>query len=213
MRWLESAPRRYEVGMRLITFGRVNRVHAFLAEAAARRPGGRVLEIGVGTGAVAARLLARGAHVTGLDQQPEMLELARERLADAPPQALDLLECTAAEIDRLPARAFDAVVASLSLSEMSRHERDYVLREAARRLRAGGVLAVADEVRPRGTLRRILFALLRGPQAALAWLIAGAVSRAIPDLASEIRAAGFRIREERRWLCGSLAAFIAEPAP
>jgi demethylmenaquinone methyltransferase/2-methoxy-6-polyprenyl-1,4-benzoquinol methylase len=41
--------------------------------------GGHVLDVATGTGLVAAQLLAHGHRVTGLDQSPDMLELARRR--------------------------------------------------------------------------------------------------------------------------------------
>ena len=211
MRWLESAPARYDAGMRWITFGRVERLHAQLADEAAPVPGRRILEVGCGTGSVTARLLDRGARVTAFEQNPEMLDLARERLAGAPPGSLTWIERTASEIDQLPEAGFDVFVASLCLSEMSRSERAFVLREAARRLAPGGIAAVADEVRPRGAAQRFVHALLRLPQAAIGWLVAGSVSHPIPDLAAELSAAGFRIRDERRWLFGSLALLVAEP--
>ena len=210
MRFLESAPERYDAGMRALTLGRIERLHAALAAAAVPRPGVHVLEIGCGTGAVTERLIAAGARVTALDQNPEMLERARARLAQAPPGSVEWLERTASEIDALPAARYDAVVASLCLSEMSRAERAFVLRAAAERLQPGGVLAVGDEVRPKAGLARLCLALLRAPQAALGWLIAGSLSRPIPDLAAETRDAGLRVRAETRWLLGSLAAVVAE---
>ncbi len=213
MRWLESAPHRYDAGMRWLTLGRVAILYAAVAEAATEKPGAEVLEIGCGTGAVTSALVGRGARVTAIDQNPEMLEQARARLTGAASGSITWLERTAAEIDALPEAAFDSVVASLCLSEMSRGERAFVLREAARRLRPGGVLVVADEVRPAAGLRRALHAVLRTPQAALAWLIAGSTSKPIPDLAGEVRTAGFEVRDERRWLLGRLAMLRAEPAP
>src|SRR5918999_4833863 len=42
-------------------------------------PGGHVLDVATGTGLVAAELLRRGFRVTGLDQSPEMLDVARRR--------------------------------------------------------------------------------------------------------------------------------------
>ncbi len=209
MRWLESSPQRYDAGMRLLTLGRVTRLHASLAEAAAA-PGRSVLEIGCGTGAVTQRLVERGARVTALDQNPEMVEQARARLADAPAEAVSWIERTASEIDALPVAGFDAVVASLCLSEMSPSERRFVLRQALQRLRPGGVLAAGDEVRPRRLWQRVLHACLRGPQVALAWLVVGSTSHPIPDLASEVRAAGFELRAEKRWLGGRLATVVAE---
>ena len=71
MRWLEGSPERYDAGMRVITFGSVSALHAAVAEAAVGQPDARVLEIGCGTGSVTARLRARGAIVTALDQSPE----------------------------------------------------------------------------------------------------------------------------------------------
>jgi demethylmenaquinone methyltransferase/2-methoxy-6-polyprenyl-1,4-benzoquinol methylase len=210
MRWLESAPDRYDAGMRLLTLGRVERVHALVA--AAVGPGDSVLEIGCGTGAVTARLVERGARVTALDQSPAMLEQARARLASAPADSVTWMERTASEIDALSEGGFDAVVASLSLSEMSASERRFVLGEARRRLRPGGALVVADEVRPRGW-RRALHVLLRAPQALLAWLLAGSLSRPIAGLVDEIRGAGFEPVREERLLLDGLAVVIARTSP
>ncbi len=122
------------------------------------------------------------------------------------------MERTASEIDALPEGGFDAVVASLSLSEMSACERRFVLGEAQRRLRPGGALVVADEVRPRGW-RRALHALLRAPQALLAWLLAGSLSQPIPGLVDEIRGAGFEPVREERLLLDGLAVVIARTSP
>jgi demethylmenaquinone methyltransferase/2-methoxy-6-polyprenyl-1,4-benzoquinol methylase len=43
--------------------------------------GGHVLDVATGTGLVAEQLLRRGFRVTGLDQSPDMLDVARRRLA------------------------------------------------------------------------------------------------------------------------------------
>jgi demethylmenaquinone methyltransferase/2-methoxy-6-polyprenyl-1,4-benzoquinol methylase len=208
MRWLESAPRRYDSGMRWLTLGHVVRIHDAVAEVA--EPGARVLEIGCGTGAVTERLVTRGAEVIALDQNPEMLEQARARLDGAPAGAVTWLERTAAEVDGLTEEGFDAAVASLCLSEMSAGERAFVLREVARRVRPGGILAVADEVRPRHAGQRLVTTLLRIPQVALGWLLTGSISQPLRDLTGEIGAAGFTVRSERRWLLGSLSVVVAE---
>jgi ubiquinone/menaquinone biosynthesis C-methylase UbiE len=210
MRLLESAPARYDAGMWALTLGKVDRIRDTLAEAAVHSPSARVLEIGCGTGALTEKLLARGAHVTAVDQNPEMLERARARLAQSSPNAITFIERTASEIDAFPESSFDAVVASLSLSEMSSQERSFVLKCAIRVLRPGGVIAIADEVRPRSSIERALQTVVRGPQAALAWLVVGSVSSPIADLAAELVAAGLFIRSERRWLFQTLAVVIAE---
>jgi ubiquinone/menaquinone biosynthesis C-methylase UbiE len=217
MRWLEATPDRYDAGMRAITLGRVDALHDAVAAAAAPAPGCEVLEVGCGTGAVTLRLLARGARVTALDQSAEMLEQARRRVAAwmdetqaTPGSAPGWLERSAAEIDALPREAFDSVVLSLSLSEMSAEGRRYVLARARERLRPGGRVVAADEVRARGGAARILQALVRAPQWLLGWLLAGSVSRPLADLRGELEAAGLVVRREQRWLAGTLALYVAE---
>ena len=213
MRWLESAPERYDAGMRLLTLGRVTPLRAALAHRAAATPGGRVLEIGCGTGALTALLVERGARVTALDHDPGMLDLARRRLAAAASGRAEFVERTASEIDALPEQHFDAVVASFSLSEMSRGERSFVLRQARLRLRPGGLLVAGDEVIARRPAQRVLHTLLRAPQALLAWLLVGSLSHPIPNLAGELREAGLPVADEERWLLGSLTVVTARREP
>jgi ubiquinone/menaquinone biosynthesis C-methylase UbiE len=215
MRWLEGSPARYDTGMRALTFGRIDALHAAVVDAAVEKAGDDILEIGCGTGAVTTRLLERGARVTAIDQAPDMLERARARIGQqcAAPPEVEWIEQTASEIDGLPAASFDAVVLSLCLSDMSAVERAYVLREAMLRLVTGGRLVVADEVwAPVGT-RRTLQRIWRVPQAVLAWLLVGSVSRPVRDLRYEIEQAGGEIRAERRWLWGTLALVVATRTP
>lgn len=210
MRFLESAPGRYDRGMRWLTLGRVNEIREAVVAAIPSIESPEVLEIGCGTGALTALLVERGASVTAFDQNPEMLELARDRLGDAP--SCEIVERTASEIDRLPDASFDAIVASFSLSEMSASERGFVLTQAAAKLRPEGRLAIADEVRPRSAAARLLFALLRLPQAGLGWLAVGSVSHPLPDPETELTSAGFRTTTRREWLGGHLALLVAERA-
>jgi len=210
MRWLEGSPERYDRGMSVLTFGRLSALHAAVAEEAVLEPGDRVLEVGCGTGAVTARLLARGARITAIDQSPEMLEQATARLGPDAASSVEWLEQTAAEVDRLPAESFDAAVFSLCLSEMSTGERAFVLSASARCLRPGGVLVAADEVWAPAGWRRNAQRLLRGPQALLGWLLVGAVSKPLRDLPGEIRESGLRPRRERQWLMGTLGLVVAE---
>ncbi len=198
MRILESAPHRYDLGMRLLSLGRVDAMYdAVAAAAVGRDTNPRVLELGCGTGNLTARLLAHGATVTAIDQDPEMLAVAREKLGGKP--GLTLQEMAAAEIgDRFPAGAFDAVAGTLVLSEMSEDEQAYVLEAARRVLRPGGRLVVADEVRPEGLWPRLAYAATRWPAAAVTYVLTQTSTRTVRDLGGRIRAAGFDVREDRR---------------
>lgn len=211
MRVLESAPGRYDRGMRWLSLGRWERRLDALAEAALPRPGNsQVLELGCGTGALTARLVQRAERVLAIDQNPEMLDLARSRLRDVPASRLELRESTAAEIDALAPGEFDAIAASLVFSEMSADERRFVLRAAMHLLRRGGRVAIADEVWPRHGWQRLLHALFRLPFALLTWVITGATTRPLADLAGEMHDAGLCIVSEKRGALGSFALVVAE---
>jgi hypothetical protein len=95
---------------------------------------------------------------------------------------------------------------------MSRSERAFVLREAKRRVVPGGCVVAADEVRSSSRLGGLAQRIWRVPQAGLGWLLVGSVSSPIADLAGELSAAGLSIRDERRWLFGTLALVVGECA-
>ena len=112
---------------------------------------GDVLDVGCGTGAIthALALAAPDARITGLDADPDVLARARRRLARCP--GVTLLEARA---DDLPFEdcAFDRVTCALLLHHLSPATQREALSEAARVLRPGGRLHVADWGRPRGLL-------------------------------------------------------------
>ena len=147
MKILESAPQRYDLGLRILSLGRVTHMYEIVAAAvvdAATTP--HVLEIGCGTGNLTRTLLARGARVTAIDLNPEMLDVAQEKLSNVAGQC-ELHEMAAVEIaDRFPTEHFDAIATTLALSEMSAEEQTYVLSAAYRIVRPGGRFIVADEV-------------------------------------------------------------------
>ena len=128
MKILESAPRRYDLGLRILSLGRVTQMYKIVAAAvvdAGAAP--HVLEIGCGTGNLTRALLARGARVTAIDLNPEMLDVAQEKLSTVAGQ-FELHEMAAVEIaDRFPPEHFDAIATTLALSEMSEEEQSYVL--------------------------------------------------------------------------------------
>lgn len=110
--------------------------------AAARTPGvGRLLDIGTGTGRVLELLADEADEATGIDRSPEMLRLARGKLAAAGNQQAAVQQ---ADMRALPFEtgSFDTV----TLHHVLHYADDpaAVIAEAARTVAEGGKLLVAD---------------------------------------------------------------------
>ena len=209
MRVLESAPDRYDLGIRLLTLGVVDRAYAELVQPI--RPGWRVLDIGCGTGALTLRAARRGARVRGIDIDPRMLEIAQRRARqEGLEERVELAEQGVAELDAEEGGTYDAVTSGLCLSELSEDELRYTLEQVARILRPGGLLLVADEIRPRPLFARLLHALVRAPLVALTWLLTQQTTHRLRDLPDLLSRAGLRLRSMHAHGLGSLGLFVAE---
>ena len=127
----------------------------FLDQVARERPGGRALDLGCGTGVVALALVRRGFEVVGVDHSPEMLELARRKLAGAGLRAE--LETGDVRSLRFGDGEFDCVTIQGLLHHLE--ELDPCLREATRVLRPGGFLYVSEPMREATPVKRFLLAV------------------------------------------------------
>ena len=103
----------------------------------------RILELGTGTGETARRVLERhpGAHLTGIDVSPEMLEEARRGLPDADLRVARLE-------DPLPDGRFDLVVSTLVVHHLDAAGEADLFRRVAAALAPGGRFVLADVVVP-----------------------------------------------------------------
>jgi len=128
-----------------LSFGQDPRWRRFLVS---RLPAdrGHVLDVATGTGLVAEALVARGFHVTGLDQSAEMLALARKRFGDR----VQLVEASAGALP-FPDSSFD----HLTFTYLLRYVDDpaATMRELARVVRPGGRIAMLDFFVPTGVAR------------------------------------------------------------
>ncbi|HVO28072.1 MAG TPA: class I SAM-dependent methyltransferase [Candidatus Margulisiibacteriota bacterium] len=132
-RW---APR-YDYSLAQIWF-REN--HRLMVQAVDPATEARILDLGCGTGQLAARLARRVPHgtVLGVDPADEMIRVARRQ------QRRRNLSFEVGSSDALPAeaRTFDVVVSTISFHHWSRPVES--LREIARVLRPGGRLLILD---------------------------------------------------------------------
>jgi len=102
-----------------------------------------ILELGVGTGETARRVLARhpDAELVALDSSPEMLERAREVLPKA-----DLRRARLE--DPLPEGPFDLVVSALAVHHLDGPGKQDLFKRIAAVLAPGGRFVLADVVVP-----------------------------------------------------------------
>ncbi|MGA2527936.1 MAG: arsenite methyltransferase [Acidimicrobiales bacterium] len=148
------------------------------------RPGEVVLDLGSGGGIdvlLSARRVGPDGMAYGLDMTPEMLELARKNQAESGLTNVEFLEGTIENIP-LPNETVDVVISNCVVNLSP--DKDAVVREAFRVLKAGGRLAISDIV-----LRKPLSETTRG----LIGLWTGCVSGAlvVGDYQAKLQTAGF----------------------
>lgn len=212
MKVLESAPERYDRGMRILTLGRLEQVrHDIVARL---NPGDRVLDVGCGTGVLAVLIAHRGCSVIGIDIAPPMLAQAGRRVREEDLQEwVTLRELGAVDLDTaFPDASFDAVVSTLVFSELSDDEIEYTLAECQRILRPGGQLLIADEVLPDSALGRVGTFLLRLPFVIAAFVLTQNTTHRVAGLGQRIKQAGFQVLDVEDYLAGTLGLFVARKA-
>jgi len=197
MKILEQTPAKYDRGMRMLTFGRIDRIKQEIVLTQVEA-GHEILEIGCGAGTLAAMMTARGAHVVGIDISESMLAAARRN------------HMTATEIGQLGEERFDRIVATLSFSELTEDELDLVLKACTTVLKAGGKLVVADEVLPLRWWNRVPARLIRWPLAAITFLLTQNTTHALRMFEGRLGRAGLEVASRKDYLFGTLALIKAE---
>jgi ubiquinone/menaquinone biosynthesis C-methylase UbiE len=165
-------------------------------ERAALYARGRLLEVGIGSGASLA-LYSSEVYVTGIDVSTGMLAIARARLEQLGRDG-DLREMDAQALD-LPEHSFDSIAFNLCLCTIPDPAR--ALREAIRVAKAGAPMTFLEHVRS----DRMWVAL---PQDLL-----NVFSRAIHDRVNQrtedlVRAAGIEVLSAQRWALGAMTLIV-----
>jgi len=182
--------RRYDLVNRVLSLGRDRSWRLALARGLKiMEPPGRLLDLASGTGdqIVAAKKLWPGLAVTGLDLAPDMLALARPKLAGLPAPAPELVVGDALDPPFTEA-GFDSVSISFGLRNISRRRELYA--QVRRVLRPGG--------------RFLILELFHNPRSPWAGLTGFYLRSVVPFLGGRILT---RSGEAYRYLADSILAF------
>ena len=122
------------------------------AELACGPGGGRILEVGVGTG-ISLPNYARQNRLVGIDLSEPMLRKAQERVAEHKLANVDALAVMDGERLALPDQSFDVVVAQFVITAVPNPEA--TLDEFARVVKPGGEIVLVNHIGAEGGPRRV----------------------------------------------------------
>jgi len=196
MKILESAPNKYDRGIYILTLGKLDKVYKHLTSHL--KKGQKVLDLGCGTGALTLKAAKKGAKVKGIDINPEMLEIAKKHAVKASLLSnINLFEMGVAELGSEKSGSYDAIMSGLCFSELTEDELIYTLKEVKRILKSGGLLLIADEVKPKTISKRILNGIIRFPLIIITYLITQTTIYATDNLPKKIKKIGLSIESVR----------------
>jgi phosphatidylethanolamine/phosphatidyl-N-methylethanolamine N-methyltransferase len=132
-------------------FGKVFERGRLTAIEAAERIGGRILEVGVGTG-ISLPDYSRSNRIVGIDISEPMLRKASQRVAEHKLSNVEALAVMDAEKLALPDASFDVVVAQYVITAVPNPEA--TLDEFARVLRPGGEIVLVNHIGAEQGMRR-----------------------------------------------------------
>jgi len=136
------------------------------AIAAADRVGGRILEVGVGTG-ISLPGYSSQNRIIGIDLSEAMLRKARQRVAELSLTNVEQLEVMDAEHLSFPDALFDVVVANHVISTVPNPEA--ALDECVRTLRPGGEIILLSRIGADAGLRHLIELSLQPIVRRLGW--------------------------------------------
>jgi phosphatidylethanolamine/phosphatidyl-N-methylethanolamine N-methyltransferase len=149
-----------------LVFGPVFRKGRRAAVRAAEKVGGRILEVGVGTGLSLADY-GPGTSILGIDISEPMLKKARQRVSTQGLTRVEGLEVMDAEHLAVPDASFDVVVAQYVVTAIENPER--ALNEFVRVVRPGGEIILTTRIGAETGLRGVLERWLMPLTSRLGW--------------------------------------------
>ena len=193
MKILESSPSRYDKGISILSFGKLNKSYDRLVSQIQK--GQLVLDIGCGTGALTLRDASKGAMVKGIDINSQMLDIARKRSNEMNLSGnIEFCEMGIAELESIKSDSYDVIMSGLCFSELSDDELTFTLKQVKRILKRHGLLLVADEAEAKNIFLKIFNFLIRLPLKIMTYIFTQTSTCAVKDLPEKIKNAGLQIK-------------------
>jgi len=164
-------------------------------------PQGRILELGVGTGANIEHYPHNNRTYAGIDISPKMLKYARER-ADRLHRPVELMVMDAQRM-AFPGETFDAILSTFVFCSVP--DPIQALREARRVIKKSGLALFLEHMRPEGEILGRAFDALNPVTLKLMGV---SINRRTVE---NIRFAGFEIIEERLLFSTIFRFIMAKP--
>lgn len=211
MKVLENRPERYDCGINILSAGHAKKVRKDIVQTYVR-PNIRMLDIGCGTGELIADAARAGATAIGIDISEGMLSVAQKRIdKNDLSSKIKLHQAFVAELDSLfDENGFDLITSTLVFSELYSEERRWALNQIRRILKPSGVFVLADEVKPRNSLKRLVHFIVRLPLAFFTYVVAQTGTKALSNISEEISKAGFEILSEEQSFLGGFIIISAK---
>lgn len=215
--------RRYDVMNTVMTFGQDESWRQLTVRVARPRPGSHALDMGTGTGRIAAELARQGAAVWALDLTHEMMVRGRADLSAAPHLREPALRVHFVQGDALtlPFRdaSFDCVTSGFTLRNVT--DVPQAMRELCRVVRPGGRVVTLEASQPPLALFRtgnrlyitlmlpVLGRVIAGDADAYTYLRSSMIRfYDAPGLAAVMREAGLERVRFKRLMFGSVAVHV-----
>jgi ubiquinone/menaquinone biosynthesis C-methylase UbiE len=160
MKYIEKIPMRYDWMMNILTLGALNQGHQILLSEV--RDGMEIMDVGCGTGKFAIEAARRGAKVTAVDANPQMLEMLRKKSQSIKtPHPIEIHECGSASIGaRFAGRNFSLITASMMLGELPAPILRKTIEGIAQSLAPQGKFLISDELWPESPLGSFFYHIL-----------------------------------------------------
>ena len=205
MKSLENKAEKYDSGINILTLGKFPKIKQYIVDNYCNE-GESLLDIGMGTGTFAIKCAKKGVKVIGIDISEKMLNVARKNIEfEGLDEFIKVKHIPVVDLDEsFSDNYFDKVTALLSFSEFYKKEQDYALKHIHRILKDDGEFILVDEIKPKKTLKRIIYFIVRVPLAFITFLKSRLTTKPLKDFEERAKKYKFEIIDKHYYLLDTL---------